>query len=283
GSGMLTRYPDPGTRNPARLTAPPPGRFIPATPTRENAMPRGLVTPAVLAALVVAGGPAMTAQSDEGMWLPNDLPRDLLKQRYGFDLSDGFVRKVMAASVRFPSASGAFVSPDGLLATNHHVGADAIQKLSTKDRDLMRDGFYARTRDQELKCPDMELNVLRSIEDVTEKVNAAVKPGMQPAEAAAARRAVMSEIEKESFTKTGLRSDVVTLYQGGLYHLYRYKKYTDVRLVWAPEAAIANFGGDVDNFEYPRHGLDVCFFRAYENGQPARTPHFFRWSPAGPK
>ncbi len=246
-------------------------------------MPRGLVTPAVLAALVVAGGPAMTAQSDEGMWLPNDLPRDLLKQRYGFDLSDGFVRKVMAASVRFPSASGAFVSPDGLLATNHHVGADAIQKLSTKDRDLMRDGFYARTRDRELKCPDMELNVLRSIEDVTEKVNAAVKPGMQPAEAAAARRAVMSEIEKESFTKTGLRSDVVTLYQGGLYHLYRYKKYTDVRLVFAPEAGIAAFGGDVDNFEYPRFCLDVAFFRAYEDGQPAKTPDYFKWSATGPK
>jgi hypothetical protein len=246
-------------------------------------MPRRFVTPAVLAALVVAGGPAMTVQSDEGMWLPNDLPRDLLKQKYGFDLTDEFVRKVMAASVRFPSASGAFVSPDGLLATNHHVGADAIQKLSTKDRDLMRDGFYARARDQELKCPDMELNVLQSIEDVTEKVNAAVKPGMKPAEAAVARRAVMSEIEKESFTKTGLRSDVVTLYQGGLYHLYRYKKYTDVRLVFAPEAGIASFGGDVDNFEYPRFCLDVAFFRAYEGGQPAKTPLFFKWSATGPK
>jgi hypothetical protein len=246
-------------------------------------MPRGFNLPAVLAALGVAGGPVMTARSDEGMWLPNDLPRELLKERYGFDLTDEFVTRVMAASVRFPSASGAFVSPEGLVVTNHHVGSDAIQKLSTQDRDLMRDGFSARTRADELKCPDMELNVLQSIEDVTDRVNAAVKPEMTPADAAAARRAVMSEIEKESFTKTGLRSDVVTLYQGGLYHLYRYKKYTDVRLVFAPEGQIAAFGGDVDNFEYPRHSLDVAFFRVYENGQPAKTPHFFKWSETGPK
>jgi hypothetical protein len=245
-------------------------------------MPRGFRTPAVLAALLVAGGPVMTARTDEGMWLPNDLPRQLLREKYGFDLTDEFLTKVMLGSVRFPSASGAFVSPQGLLVTNHHVGSDAIQKLSTKDRDLMRDGFYAKTHDQELKCPDMELNVLQSIEDVTGRVSAAVKPEMKSAEAAAARRAVMSEVEKESFTKTGLRSDVVTLYQGGAYHLYRYKKYTDVRLVFAPEAGIASFGGDVDNFEFPRHGLDVAFFRAYEDDKPAKTPHYFKWSETGP-
>jgi hypothetical protein len=236
-----------------------------------------------LVACAVLGGSVLTAQSDEGMWLPNDPPRELLKQKYGFDLTDDFVQKTMRASVRFPSASGAFVSPEGLVVTNHHVGSNAIQKLSTKDRDLMREGFYARTRAEELKCPDMELNVLQSIEDVTDRVNVAVKPTLKPAEAVAARRAVMSEIEKESFTKTGLRSDVVTLYQGGMYHLYRYKKYTDVRLVFAPERQVAAFGGDVDNFEYPRHCLDVSFFRAYENGQPAKTPHHFRWSETGPK
>jgi hypothetical protein len=228
------------------------------------------------------GGTVMTARSDEGMWLPNDPPRQLLKEKYGYDLSDDLVRKLMLASVRFPTASGAFVSPDGLIVTNHHVGSGAIQKLSTRDRDLMRDGFVARTRTDELKCPDMELNVLQSIEDVTARVNAAVKPGQSPPDAAAARRAVMSEIEKESFTKTGLRSDVVTLYQGGIYHLYRYKKYTDVRLVFAPEARIASFGGDVDNFEYPRYCLDVAFFRAYEDEKPAKTPNFFRWSQTGP-
>ncbi|HVL14663.1 MAG TPA: S46 family peptidase, partial [Gemmata sp.] len=155
--------------------------------------------------------------------------------------------------------------------------------LSKPGADLYADGFHAPTRDQELKCPDLEVNVLQEIVDVTDEVNAAVKPGMTPADAFAARRAVMSRIEKDSLDKTGLRSDVVTLYNGGLYHLYRYKKYTDVRLVFSPEKAIAGFGGDVDNFEYPRMNLDVAFFRVYENDQPAKTPNYFKWSETGPK
>src|SRR5262249_33466654 len=134
----------------------------------------------------------------------------------------------------------------------------------------------------ELKCPDLELNVLQAIEDVTAQVQGAVTPKLTPAQAEAARRAVIARLEKESLAKTGLRSDVVTLYHGGRYHLYRYKKHPDVRLVMAPEHAIASFGGDVDNFEYPRHDLDVCFFRVYEDGKPAPTPHFFRWSTKGP-
>src|SRR5262249_35468037 len=161
--------------------------------------------------------------------------------------------------------SASFVSSDGLVMTNHHVGSDAIQKLSTPEKNYMRDGFLARTRAEELKCTDQELNVLMDIEDVTEKVNAAVKPEMSTEEAFKARRAVIAEIEKESFEKTKLRSDVVTLYQGGQYHLYRYKKYTDVRLVFAPEQQIAFFGGDPDNFEFPRYNFDVSFFRVYEN------------------
>jgi hypothetical protein len=218
------------------------------------------------------------------MWLLNDPPRQLLKERYKFDLTDGWLEHARLASVRFNSGgSGGFVSPDGLIVTNHHIGADALQKLSPKDRDYLRDGYHARTPVEELKCPDLELNLLQSVDDVTERVNAAVKPEMKPAEAFAARRAVMAAIEKESLDKTALRSDVVTLYQGGKYHLYRYKKYTDVRLVFAPEHAIASFGGDVDNFEYPRFDLDVCFFRAYEDGKPARPKHWFRWSKTGPE
>jgi Peptidase S46 len=225
----------------------------------------------------------MAAPADEGMWLPNDPPRQLLKNKYGFDLTDAWLTKATRASVRFTNGgSGGFVSPDGLVATNHHIGADAIQKLSTREKNLYRDGFYAKTRAEELKCPDLELNVLQSITDVTERVNAAVKPDLDPAAAAAARRAILSQIEKESLDKTGLRSDVVTLYQGGLYHLYTYKKYTDVRLVFAPEHAIAFFGGDADNFEYPRYDLDVAFFRVYENGSPAKVEHYFKWSEAGP-
>jgi hypothetical protein len=234
-------------------------------------------------AVVVLGGTAMTATSDEGMWLLNDPPRDHLKQKYGFDLTDEWLRRAMLGSVRFNNGgSGGFVSPEGLIVTNHHIAADALQKLSKPGTDLYGNGFYAATREQELKCPDLELNVLQEIADVTAAVNAAVKPEMKPAEAFAARRAVMSKIEKESLDKTGLRSDVVTLYNGGLYHLYRYKRYTDVRLVFAPEKSIAGFGGDVDNFEYPRFDLDVAFFRAYDSGAPAKTPHFFKWSETGP-
>jgi hypothetical protein len=225
----------------------------------------------------------MTAVSDEGMWLLNNLPKQQLKEKYGFDLTDEWMKRAMLASVRLNSGgSGGFVSPEGLLVTNHHVAADSVQKLSTPGLDLYSDGFYAASRNEELKCPDLEINVLQEIVDVTRDVNEAVTPKMTAAQAFAARRAVMSRIEKESLDKTGLQSDVVTLYNGGVYHLYRYKKYTDVRLVFSPEKAIASFGGDVDNFEFPRMNLDVAFFRAYENGEPAKTPHYFKWSEIGP-
>lgn len=226
----------------------------------------------------------MSVTADEGMWLVNQPPKELLKKKYGFDMTDVWLERMQKASVRFNNGgSGSFVSPNGLVITNHHVGADCLQKLSPKGKDYYRDGFYAKERSDEPKCPDLELNVLQSIEDVTARVNAAITPTMDSAAAAAARRAVMAEIEKESLDKTKLRSDVVTLFNGGLYHLYRYKKYTDVRLVMAPEHAIAFFGGDTDNFEFPRFNLDVCFFRVYENNEPVRASHYFPWSLDGPK
>lgn len=219
------------------------------------------------------------AKSDEGMWLLNDPPTELLKSRHQFDLTEGWLEHARLASVRFNNGgSGSFVSDNGLILTNHHIGADSLQKLSTPKRDLLKDGFVARNPSEELPCPDLELNVLVSIENVTAKVQDAVKPGMNAAEAFAARRSVMGAIEKESLEKTGLRSDVVTLYQGGVYHLYRYKKYTEVKLVMAPESGIAAFGGDVDNFEYPRHGLDFCLFRAYENGKPAKPARYLHFA-----
>ncbi len=224
------------------------------------------------------------ARADEGMWVLNNLPRELLKKKYDFDLTDAWRDRAMKASIRFNNGgSGSFVSPDGLAITNHHIGSDSLQKLSSKTQDYYRDGFLARTLTEELKCPDLELNVLQEIIDVTKEVQAAVKPDLKPAEALAARKAIMAKITKDSLAKTGLRSDIVTLYHGAQYHLYRYKKFTDVRLVMAPEQQIAFFGGDSDNFEYPRYNLDICFFRVYENGKPLKTPGYFKLSKSGPK
>ncbi|HQR07928.1 MAG TPA: S46 family peptidase [Gemmatales bacterium] len=237
-----------------------------------------------LLAMLLLGGLVMTSQGDEGMWLFSNPPKQQLKEKYQIELKDDWLRHLQLSSVRMNNGgSGSFVSPKGLLLTNHHVGADALQKLSPLNKDYYLDGFTAKTGADELKCPDLEVNVLQEIIDVTKQVNDAVKPGMDAAQSNAARRAVMASIEKESLEKSGLRSDVVTLYQGGLYHLYRYKKYTDVRLVFAPEKAIASFGGDVDNFEFPRYNLDICFFRVYENDKPLETKDYLKWSPSGPK
>lgn len=234
----------------------------------------------VALAACLAAGTALRA--DEGFWPFNAVPRAAIEKTYGFTVTDEWLRHVQLSSVRFGGASGSFVSPDGLVLTNHHVGLGAIQKLSTKERDLVAEGFHARTREEELKAADTELSVLQEITDVTARVNTAVAAGMSDTEAFAARRAAISAIEKEA-TSGDFRGEVVTLYQGGLYHLYRYKRYTDVRLVFAPEFDIAFFGGDPDNFTYPRYNLDITLFRVYENGQPAKVEHYLKWSPNGAK
>lgn len=234
------------------------------------------------ALIAAALAPAQPAHSDEGMWLFNQPPRQILKERYGFEPTEAWLTHLQQASVRFNSGgSGSFLSEDGLVMSNHHVGADALQKFGDKDHNYLRDGFYARTLAEEKRCHDLELNVLVDIENVTDRVNAAVPTSLPADQALLARRKIMAAIEKESQDRTGLRSDVVTLYQGGQYHLYRFRRYTDVRLVFAPEQQAAFFGGDPDNFEYPRYDLDICFFRVYENDQPAKIPHYLRWSHAG--
>jgi Peptidase S46 len=241
----------------------------------------------VLSALMVAlfAAPVFNiALADEGMWTFNNVPRAEIKHRYGFEVTDAWLKKVQMASVRFNSGgSGSFVSSDGLVLTNHHVASDTLQKISSAERDYVRSGFYARTNAEEVKAPDLELNVLVSIEDVTGRVNAAVKPEMTSAEANVARRGAIADIEKQSLAATGLRSDVVTLYQGGQYNLYRYKRYTDVRLVFAPEFEIAFFGGDPDNFTYPRYDYDMALFRVYENNKPIKVENYLKWSKSGAK
>jgi len=225
-----------------------------------------------------------TGFADEGMWLYNAAPKDRIKAKYGFEVTQQWLDHVRLSSVRFNNGgSGSFVSSDGLTFTNHHVGAACVQQLSTEGKDYIKTGFYAKTQAEEAKCPNLELNQLVGIEDVTDKINAGVKPGMSAADAGAAQRGAMSQVEKDCATSSGLRCDVVVFYSGQVYNLYKYKKYTDVRLVFAPEFDIAFFGGDPDNFTYPRYDLDITFFRVYENDKPAHLDNYLKWSSTGVK
>jgi len=237
----------------------------------------------VVLACLLPIGLSDRAFGDEGMWLFNNPPLKQFKDKYNFEPTKEWLDHLQKSSVRFNSGgSGSFISANGLCITNHHVGADALQKASSEQHNYLKDGFYAKSRPEEIKCADLELNVLMSIEDVTARANGAVKSGMSPEAAGKARDAAIAAIEKESKDKTGLRSDVVTLYQGGVYHLYRYKRYDDVRIVFAPEQQMAFYGGDPDNFEYPRFDLDICIFRVYENGQPAKIDNYLKWNAQGP-
>ncbi|HEX8985207.1 MAG TPA: S46 family peptidase [Bryobacteraceae bacterium] len=227
-------------------------------------------------------GFASVSRADEGLWLFNQFPKQLVKDKYGFEVSQAFLDHLRLGSVRFNNGgSGSFVSPHGLLFTNHHVGADCIQKLSSAEHDYMGGGFLAATQEEEQKCPDLEVNVLLRIEDVTAQVKGAAASHASAADANQQRKGEMSRLEKECGAKSGNRCDVVTLYSGGEYHLYEYRKYTDVRLVFAPEVDIAQFGGDPDNFTYPRYDLDFALFRAYESGRPAEVADWLRWSREG--
>jgi hypothetical protein len=223
--------------------------------------------------------PALRA--DEGMWTFDNIPVKKIKAKYGVELDATWLKNLQLATVRFPGGTGAFVSREGLVVTNHHVGRGAIAQLSSAKADFVKDGFTASKRAQELKVPGLELMMLVSMKDVTTQVNTAVTPGMADKDALTARRNALGEIRKTEEAKTGFTCEPVTLYQGGEYWIYRYKKFSDVRLVAAPELQVAAFGGDPDNYTYPRHNLDFALFRVYENGQPYKPEAILPFSAKG--
>lgn len=233
-----------------------------------------------LLALILAVSPL---RADEGMWTFDNVPEDLLFERHGFVPDAAWLEHARLASLRFSDGgSGSFVSPDGLVLTNHHVAIVQLQKMSTREKDYLKEGFFARVPAEERPCPDLELNQLVSYENVTDKVRAALPAGAPEAKVAEARRSALAALEKGCSEATGLRCDAVELYQGGEFWLYRYKKYTDIRLVMAPEKQAAFFGGDPDNFVYPRYSLDFAFFRVYEGGKPVKPARLFAFDPKGP-
>ncbi len=224
-----------------------------------------------------------TLRADEGMWTFDNFPARRMQEAYGFAPDRAWLDHLRLASLKFPGASGSFVSRDGLVLTNHHVGRSAIQQVSSAEHDYVRDGFAAPSRDEEIRIPGFELLTLVDQRDITGEVNAAVKAGMKEAEARAARENRVAELKQEEARRSGLKVEEVVLYQGGEYWLYSYERHTDVRLVAAPEERVAFFGGDSDNFTFPRHDLDFALFRVYKEGRPYRPAHHLAWSPEGAK
>ncbi len=220
--------------------------------------------------------------ADEGMWTFDNPPTKMLKEKYNFTPTQEWLDHVRLSSIRFnDGGSGSFISPNGLVLTNHHVARGQLQKMSTAEKDYVASGFYAATLEEEVKCPDLELNVLVNMENVTDRIMAVMKKGLKGAELIRAREKEIAAIEKEYKEKSGLQSDVVSLYRGGEYWVYQYKRYTDIRLVMAPEMQVAYFGGDDDNFTYPRHDLDMAFFRVYEDDKPLKSEHYLKINTKG--
>ncbi len=222
--------------------------------------------------------------ADEGMWTFDNPPVKQLKAKYGFEPNQKWLDHIRLSSVRFmDGGSGSFISSDGLVLTNHHVAVGQLQKMSSEDKNYVKTGFKAEKWENEIKCPDLEVNILVDFEDVTDEVVSVVKSDKNMAENYKAKKAKMAEIENRNKEKTGLESEVVNLYHGGEYWLYQYKKYTDVRLVFAPERSAAFFGGYNDNFTYPRYDLDFALFRVYENDKPIKCKNYLKWNSDGIK
>lgn len=223
-----------------------------------------------------------TVFADEGMWTLNNFPKAKVKQKYKFDVTDAWLNHVRLSSARLAGGcSASFVSANGLVMTNHHCAHSCIEQLSKSSRDYVATGFYAKKDNDEVKCPEIEVNRLVEMTDVTKRITAATGK-LKGKEYNEALKGTMSTIEKECAGESELvRCDVVNLYHGGQYQLYKYQRYQDVRLVFAPELAIAFFGGDPDNFNFPRYDLDVSFLRVYENGKPLKNAEYFKWSKDG--
>jgi V8-like Glu-specific endopeptidase len=234
-------------------------------------------------ALFLAMLSGTAALAGEGMWTPDNLPKADVQAKYGFTPDAAWTEHVQKAALRLAGGcSGSFVSPNGLVLTNHHCVNACVQQISTAEKDYIKSGFLAKEEKDEVKCPEIELNRLDRIVDVTERVREATA-GKTGEAYSKAEKAVKSEIEKECVGKDGAttRCDVVDLYRGGVYDLYRYHRFQDVRLVFAPELAMAFFGGDPDNFNFPRYDLDMGLLRAYENGKPVRVKDYFPFSENG--
>lgn len=236
---------------------------------------------AILLAAVVFSG---TPRAEEGFWPYNAIPTAAIKAKYGFVVTDAWLKHLQLATVRFSGGTGSIVSPNGLVLTNHHIALSSLLRLSTPDKDLVKNGFYAPTNADELKVAGMTLSVLQSIEDVTAKVTGAITPGMTPQEATSARQKAIQAMATQPIPGApppGVTKQVVALYAGAVYNLYTYKVYSDVRLVFGVEYQTGFYGGDPDNFTYPRYCLDVGMFRLYENDKPAQTPNYLKWSANG--
>jgi len=224
---------------------------------------------------------SVASRADEGMWTFDNLPMKQMKAKYNFEPSKEWLDHVRLSALRMSGGSASFVSADGLVLTNHHMGHGAIQQVSDKDHDYVENGFVAKTRKDEIKVPGLAMYSLLEMENVTAQVDQAVKPEMNEQQAAAARKEAFDKLVKEQTERTKLVCEPVSLYQGGQLWIYRYKKHEDVRLVMAPEYAVAAFGKDWDNFTWPRHDLDFSLFRVYENGKPYKAPHHLTWAKQG--
>src|SRR5690606_21718256 len=255
----------------------------------HDPQPIGELSMLVRLALLFSLFASASVLADEGMWTFQNFPSDTVKETYGVTIDEAWLNRVQRSITRHESGcTGSFVSSDGLVLTNHHCVMRCLSELSSEQNDLIARGFNSGNRAGERKCPTEILSVLMEVEDVTSHVNAATA-GLPDAAANEVRKQELGKLEADCVERSKnarsgpLACESVTLYQGGEYFLYKYKRYDDVRLAFAPQHAIAAFGGDPDNFNFPRWSLDFSLLRVYENGAPARTPNYLPWRTEGPQ